>query len=303
VSVTYSDSTIVPTPLCNVVTDADWLINVPILKAHHGAGVTLGFKNHFGTISGCSRLHSRVWPEQGLRFSEDYNPMVDICLNPHIRNKTVLTVGDALFGNPITEGGAPYRWNKLFDGGSPDSLLFSTDMVAIESVMRDLILLERGSEIEGCAAFLPLAEKAGLGVYEHGDPMKFDGYEKIEFLWPDLYGSPDDMEMLSVKMKPKKPATGKAARLIAKTKNSGKKAVYPTTVNFYLSKNRKLNKKDILLGSSDVPALDAGGTATAKLKTTLPDSMKPGKYYVIAKLIQSDDKKCQVRSDKKIAIS
>ena len=37
-----------------------YLVNVPIVKRHIGAGATLGYKNHFGTIESCADLHSFV---------------------------------------------------------------------------------------------------------------------------------------------------------------------------------------------------------------------------------------------------
>ena len=40
--------------------DFDYLINMPILKGHSGAGVTLAFKNNFGLVRHISRFHE-VW--------------------------------------------------------------------------------------------------------------------------------------------------------------------------------------------------------------------------------------------------
>jgi Domain of unknown function (DUF362) len=40
-------------PICNALVNASYLINMPIMKKHGMAGVTLGYKNHFGSFDGC----------------------------------------------------------------------------------------------------------------------------------------------------------------------------------------------------------------------------------------------------------
>lgn len=188
VYVNFDHPDVAPLALCNVVTEADWLINMPILKRHPGAGITLSFKNHFGTIENCGSLHYWVYPTRYPQtWSPDYNPLVDIGRNPHIRNKTVLVVGDGLFGDYLDHAGPPLKWAN-FPYGTPNALFLSRDMVAADSVMHDVMLLEAPDTIPGCDAYLPLAEAAGLGVFEHGDPIDSGGYEKIDFLRIDQRG-------------------------------------------------------------------------------------------------------------------
>ena len=191
VRVAFSRSEVPTQSICNVVTETDWLINVPLLKRHRNAGITLSFKNHFGTIHDCSMLHNWVFPvAYGNTWTRDYNPLVDIALNNHIRNKTVLVVGDCLFGNHQDLDQPPIPW-QTFNGGSPNSLLFSRDMVAIDSVMHDILLMESEDPFNGAGAYLPLAEAEGLGVFEHGDPRSSDGYERIDYTRFDQQGSGD----------------------------------------------------------------------------------------------------------------
>lgn len=172
----------------NIVTEADWLINIPILKRHTHAGVTLAFKNHFGSIQSCGALHPWTFPLSDNDFwVEEYNPMVDIALNPHFHEKTVLIVGDGLFGNYDRHHGEPIPW-RTFGNGSPNSLFLSRDVVAADSVMHDVLRLEEPDFLPSCDSYLRLADAAGLGVFEHGDPRHNGGYKKIDFLRFDQTG-------------------------------------------------------------------------------------------------------------------
>ncbi|MDP2663169.1 MAG: DUF362 domain-containing protein, partial [Dehalococcoidia bacterium] len=51
-------------PICNALVNASHLINMPIMKKHSGAGVTLGFKNHFGSIQHNHLLHWATLPTE-----------------------------------------------------------------------------------------------------------------------------------------------------------------------------------------------------------------------------------------------
>lgn len=97
----------------------DYLINIPVLKALDGySGVTISMKNHFGSISNCSKLHSTI---------QDSLP----ALGAHelIAKKTRLILVDAIF----TE----YKW---VNGRNQDyvvisnQLLFGSDPVAIDYI-------------------------------------------------------------------------------------------------------------------------------------------------------------------------
>lgn len=172
--------------ITDAVINATYLINMPILKDHGIPGVTLGFKNHFGTIddikgSGDDNLHYYIKPDDPL-YSPSRNPLLDIYLNPHIRYKTVLTVGDGLYGKVGTST-TPQRWSTFLDD-APNSLFFAMDPVAIDCVMFDILDAEpiyhpRWDGLED--DYLELAAGAGLGVYERGDPWG-SGYSRIDYL-------------------------------------------------------------------------------------------------------------------------
>jgi hypothetical protein len=165
----------------DVLRNAAYLINMPIMKGGHPiAGVTLGFKNHFGTLNNPSGLHTYVNVVQKPGgYRTDYNPLVDIYRSPHVGPKTVLTVGDALFA-AIDFASKPQTWST-FGNQLPNSLFFSVDPVAIDCVMHDYIVAQPGTDIpSGANNYLILAANAGLGVFESINPWT-NSYNQIDY--------------------------------------------------------------------------------------------------------------------------
>ncbi|MDO8690442.1 MAG: DUF362 domain-containing protein, partial [Dehalococcoidia bacterium] len=156
-------------PICNALVDATYLINMPVMKKHSGAGVTLGFKNHFGSIQHNNLLHWATLPIDP-QYNPGYSGLVDIFSNPHFVGKTVLTIGDGLYGARFNQyGEVPSPW-PTFGDMSPNSLFFSVDPVAIDCVMLD-ILEEEGGVIPGSDDYLRIADEHGLGSYGRRDTM------------------------------------------------------------------------------------------------------------------------------------
>lgn len=185
-TVQFSPPSGVPYPasqkIADVLVNATYLINIPIMKNHSCAGITLGFKNHFGTISNPGGVHSHIFLNDacGGGFYSNYSPLVDIYKNLNIRNKTILTIGDGIFGCLGTEDGYPSFWTNTFGQGEfPKSLFFSRDPVAIDSVMADFLRAEYGY-FNGSDKYLQFAQDAGLGTYERGDPWG-SGYTRIDY--------------------------------------------------------------------------------------------------------------------------
>ena len=183
-SVNFGHSSISDRRITDVIIDATYLINIPIIKDHGIAAVSLGFKNHFGTINDVVRgggddLHYYINPFDS-HYSTEFDPQVDIYLNPHIRYKTVLVVGDALFG-AFGAKATPTRWSS-FGNDAPNSLFFSSDPVAADCVMFDILDAEPVFHPRGdfCDNYLVLASSAGLGVFERGDPWG-SGYLSIDY--------------------------------------------------------------------------------------------------------------------------
>lgn len=171
--------------LTDLLYQATYLINMPILKRHSLHPVTLGFKNHFGSLddlggAGDDNPHPYIKPSDS-RYSPNFSPLVDINANPNIAGKTVLTVGDGLFGAPSV-GAAPIRWDTF--GGAPNSLLFSRDPVAIDCVMCDLLGAEWGLD-DAAYDYLMSAQERGLGTFERGEPWG-SGYSQLHYVRVDL---------------------------------------------------------------------------------------------------------------------
>jgi len=153
---------------------------MPIVKDHYYAGVTLTFKNHFGTIdavvrAGDDNLHHDIT-----------SALLDIYLNPHIRDKTVLVVGDGLYGALENTNTMPSRWST-FGNDAPNSLFFAVDPVAIDCVMLDILDAEPVNHPRWVLpdAYLELAAAAGLGIFERGD-LGGSGYNQIDYLKIEL---------------------------------------------------------------------------------------------------------------------
>jgi hypothetical protein len=184
--VSFPDSEIVTDRwLTDLLYHASYLINMPILKKHGTHPVTLGFKNHFGSLDnlggdGGDNPHPYIRPDDN-RYRPDFSPLVEINANPNIAQKTVLTVGDGLFG-ASSAGATPAPWTTF--GGPPNSLLLSRDHVAIDCLMCDLLRAEWGLD-EAAYDYLKLAEQRGLGTFERGDPWG-GGYDRLDYRYVEL---------------------------------------------------------------------------------------------------------------------
>ncbi len=99
------------TQRCNV------LINVPVLKDHDGAGVTIALKNMYGVIHNPNKYHPN-----------GCNPYIaDLNMLPEIRSKMRLTICDAT--TACFEGGPGYKPEYSWKN---DALIVSQDPVALD---------------------------------------------------------------------------------------------------------------------------------------------------------------------------
>jgi uncharacterized protein (DUF362 family) len=163
--------------ITDVLVRATYVINVPILKAHLGsAGVTLAFKNHFGSINHPEYLHDYMFPGAQY-FRVDYNPLVDLYRNANVGKKTIITIAEGLFtGNRYDS--LPMKM-RSFENQPPNSLFFATDPVALDSVLYDFLAAEFQLP-DGADNYLRLASAAGLGTFERGNPWGA-GYRTIDY--------------------------------------------------------------------------------------------------------------------------
>lgn len=159
-------------------TSSEHIINLCLMKTH-GCGITGAMKNHFGSIPSPRFLHD------GLG-SKGY--IADLCNTRSIREKVRVNIADALFANWHNNVWAPRPW-KTFPEPSPNSLLFSRDPVALDSVMLDHIAEEVRAQGENAPPwvrervanhdFLEYAmDFYGLGIHEHRPYRKIDYLEK-----------------------------------------------------------------------------------------------------------------------------
>lgn len=120
-----------PVQLSRLLTGADHLINVPVLKNHFEAGVTFALKNNLGCVGKDvkyrqSLFHNPIDEKNPVHKAMGRGaPIAErialINTAPDIKNKTRLIVGDALFGmymrGPIGE--PEFAYNGLIVGTDP----------------------------------------------------------------------------------------------------------------------------------------------------------------------------------------
>jgi hypothetical protein len=139
-------------PLPQAYLDASYMINVPVLKKHHRAGISLGAKNHFGSVSpfngnGAFNWHYSLPVPDGNADNSNggygvYRCLVDIMGHKDLGGKTMLYLVDGLWGS-INWGHPAIKWRMApFNDDWPSSLLLSQDPVAVESVGYDLLRAE-----------------------------------------------------------------------------------------------------------------------------------------------------------------
>jgi uncharacterized protein (DUF362 family) len=141
------------------------LINVPVLKDHDLAGVTLSLKNFYGGIHNPNKYHDN-----------NCDPYIaDLNTHPFIKNRVRLVLCDGIEAQYNGGPGFKPRWRWNFSG-----LIMSLDPVAADSVGARIIERKRkemGFPSLGGAKrppkYIATAAKKGLGV---------DDLSKIELL-------------------------------------------------------------------------------------------------------------------------
>ena len=152
----YRPRAIPPDRLPMPFVEADYVINLGVMKGHSAAGVTLCAKNWYGSF--CRRpgggrqndahhmLLNEYTPESG-----HYRVLVDLMGHEHLGGKTMLFILDGLWGFPWHGSSSrPTKWQNIpFDDDYPSSILMSQDMVAIDSVALDFLRAEFADNMGG----------------------------------------------------------------------------------------------------------------------------------------------------------
>jgi hypothetical protein len=105
---------------------------------------------------------------------------------------------------------------------------------------------------------------------------------------------PPDLIVTTVTFTPVIIVRGNIVSVAGSTKNKGKGVAGPSVTNYYLSIDNIKSKKDILLTSYSVQALNAAASSPGTTSVTIPANPRPGSYYVIG---CADDMK-QVKESK-----
>jgi hypothetical protein len=150
----YSDGISDAISLPKEFVDATYLINLPVFKKHHRAGISICCKNHIGTINIFSGQNwaNGDWHESlptpfgaNQNTNGDYGAyrcFVDIMGHKDLGGKTILYLVDGLWGS-VNWGHPAVKWAMPpFNNDWPNSLFTSLDPVAIESVCYDFLYYE-----------------------------------------------------------------------------------------------------------------------------------------------------------------
>lgn len=126
-----------------VLEEAEYLINLPSMKGHGIAGITLCAKNHFGTQSrrSAAHLHPGLNGKERLGYGY-YRVLVDLMGNKHTGDKNLFYMLDALWSGADWNGLPVKFLMPPFNNHWSSSLFLSLDPVAIESVAFDFLRTE-----------------------------------------------------------------------------------------------------------------------------------------------------------------
>jgi hypothetical protein len=132
--------------LATCFVEADYVINMSLMKGHVSQGVTLASKNFFG----CLNIETD-WRKNahGGGFSQNregkrqYSVYPDFIGHKNLGAKTFLYLIDGIYSNKFVDGIPESKWALApFNNQWPNSLFASQDPVAIESVVLDFALTE-----------------------------------------------------------------------------------------------------------------------------------------------------------------
>ena len=145
--------------LANCALEADYLINMALLKGHGGQGVTLCAKNWYGVTD----IDRNFRKNQHNNFNQDrsgkprYMTFTDYIAHKDLGQKTMLFLIDGLYGSEKVNGAPSGKWRMSpFNGDWPCSLLASQDPVAIDAVGIDFLSSEfpRMADVDYCDMYL-----------------------------------------------------------------------------------------------------------------------------------------------------
>ncbi len=152
--------------LYTIYEDAEYMLNIPQLKGHMRAGMTMFAKNHFGsqTREDAMHLHNGLPCPMEMDYGDTsrlgyglYRIQVDLMTHALLRKKNLIFLMDALWGTDY-EQDKPLKWKITpFNNTYSSSVFASLDNVAIESVGYDFLRSEfTVARITGKYAFVQM---------------------------------------------------------------------------------------------------------------------------------------------------
>ncbi len=190
-------------PSCYV--EAVYMINIPVFKKHHRAGISLSSKNHFGTFTPFNDIWAGHW-HYSLPCTEGdgnvnngeygvYRCFVDIMGHEQLGGKTIIYIIDGLWGS-TNYGHPPIEWRMApFNNDWPSSIFVSQDPVAIESVGFDFLYQEFDEDhpTEGAPPNSdkgPFPRYAGVDDFLHQAADSANWTDSIPYYDPEGDGTP-----------------------------------------------------------------------------------------------------------------
>jgi hypothetical protein len=154
-NVSYPGSPVGTTPifydsLYTIFEEAEYILNIPQLKGHKRAGVTMFAKNHFGSQTRADAMHLHNGLPAPMEMENDtsrlgyglYRIQVDLMTHSLLGKKNLVFLMDALWSSDY-EQDEPLKWQMApFNNGFSASVFASFDNVAIESVGYDFLRSE-----------------------------------------------------------------------------------------------------------------------------------------------------------------
>jgi uncharacterized protein (DUF362 family) len=131
--------------LATCAADADYLINIALLKGHVGQGVTLCAKNYYGVTSIYNDWHKNAHDNfnQDREGNPKYMTFVDFMAHKDLGGKTMLFLIDGIYGSKLVNGVPGPKWKmEPFNDSWGCSLFASQDPVAIDAVGLDFLRCE-----------------------------------------------------------------------------------------------------------------------------------------------------------------